>query len=169
MGKGVHPACALKWKRITGPTCLRCGKALSGSYKDEEFCEDCKRRRHFFDRGIAVFPYRSIASSLYRFKYEGRQEYAAYFGQEIFLHCASFLAQIRPDALIPVPMYEKKRRSRGYNQAALLAREVSKRSGIPMKDHLVIRVKNTAPQKQMDAHSRRQNLKNAFFLPVFRT
>ena len=33
-----------------------------------------------------------------------------------------------------------------------------------MRDRLVIRVKNTAPQKQMDAHRRRQNLKNAFFL-----
>ena len=137
MGKGVHPACALKWKRITGPTCLRCGKTLSGADKDEELCEDCKKRRHGFDRGIAVFPYRSVSSSIYRFKYEGRQEYASYFGQEIALHCAAFFGQVHPDALIPVPMYEKKRRSRGYNQAALLAREVSRRSG---------------------------NLKNAFFL-----
>ena len=67
--------------RPVGPNaCCKCGKPVE---PEEEYCPDCRRSRHMYYRGAASFRYRSISGSLYRFKYEGRREYADYYGREM--------------------------------------------------------------------------------------
>jgi ComF family protein len=51
---------------------------------------------------------------------------------------------------------------RGYNQAALLAREVSKVLNIPINEKRIYRCKPTVPQKELNGKERQNNLKNAF-------
>ena len=51
----------------------------------------------------------------------------------------------RFDLIIPMPLHWKKRWSRGYNQSELLAKEVARRWGVPVRK-IVRRVKPTAPQ-----------------------
>ena len=53
-------------------------------------------------------------------------------------------------------------RSRGYNQAQLVAAELSKLTGIPIYDNVVRRVRKTLPQKELTAQERQNNLKKAF-------
>lgn len=64
--------------------------------------------------------------------------------------------------IIPVPLSKKRRRIRGYNQAELLARELGEKMSISVDTKHLIRVKDTVPQKKMDARGRRMNLRNAF-------
>ena len=73
----VCPQCLGKIKPVNGPVCMKCGKPLSD---EEEYCLDCRKKKHLFCRGAAVFEYRSIAIAIYRFKYGGRQEYAFFSG-----------------------------------------------------------------------------------------
>ena len=68
----------------------------------------------------------------------------------------------KPDALIPVPLHKKRLEKRGYNQAALLAGQIGDRLRIPVLSDWIIREKNTAPLKQLDAAERQNNLKKAF-------
>lgn len=70
--------------------------------------------------------------------------------------------QWKPEALVPVPIHPSRERQRGYNQAELLAREVSVRTGIPVYGDIVARKKKTAPQKNLDNVQRQNNLKRAF-------
>ena len=49
---------------------------------------------------------------------------------------------------MPVPLHRRRLRSRGYNQAALLARELGKLTGKPVNEKLVVRTKDTPPQVQ---------------------
>ena len=65
----IHAQCRSKIRYIRGNTCMKCGKPLSGDDNDAEYCTDCRRVKHVFDRGFALFDYRSISGSLYRFKY----------------------------------------------------------------------------------------------------
>ena len=70
----------------------------------------------------------------------------------------------QPDALIPVPLHKSRMRKRGFNQAALVAERMGERLGIPVEEKLLIRVKKTNPQKELNDSARRENLKNAFQL-----
>ncbi len=92
----------------------------------------------------------------------GRQEYARFYAKETRRRLGKRLKRLGIEAIIPVPMYKGKQKQRGYNQAEVYAKELSKELGIPMYGSLVTRVKNTAPMKELDARGRRNNLKKAF-------
>jgi len=157
-------ACLPKLQYVREPTCLKCGQHLAYTRheKQAEFCEGCQKRTHTYDRGIALFEYESISESIYRFKNSGREEYADFFADKIHEHLGTEIRSFNADCLIPVPLHAKRLRRRGYNQAALLAKALSKRLNIPVDCELVSRVKHTAPLKKLNLAERQINLKRAF-------
>ena len=159
--EGICEDCEERLEYLTQPLCGKCGKKIG---TEEEFCYDCSRKTHWFTRGVAVFPYSYVRSSLYRFKYAGRAEFARFYARQMDLYLGQQRIRWRPQALVPVPLHKKKRRLRGYNQAELVAKELSKLWGIPVMDNLVVRVKNTRPMKEIDGTKRQNNLKKAFKL-----
>ena len=64
--------------------------------------------------------------------------------------------------IIPVPMYPRKQRERGFNQAADLASKAGRQFGLPAPDGIVRKTKNTRSQKKLSAVERKQNLRAAF-------
>ncbi|MDR1665039.1 MAG: ComF family protein, partial [Clostridiales bacterium] len=68
------------------------------------------------------------------------------------------------DFLVPVPMHPKKRRKRGFNQAEVMAREISGRSGIPLAPGMLLRVKDTPPMSGLGPRSRAKSIEGAFAL-----
>lgn len=68
----------------------------------------------------------------------------------------------RIDILIPVPMHKKDERKRGYNQAVLIASEISRQLGIPVVSKAVRKQKITEEQKNLNRQERSENLKGAF-------
>lgn len=160
-GEKICPECMPKRKLLTAPYCMKCGKKLAD---DEEFCGDCRRVKHVFVRGRALYEYESAAASIYRFKYSGRQEYADFFGEELSFYLGDFINQIKPDALIPIPLHQSRQRKRGYNQAALLARALGTRAGVPVMEKYLLRVRKTVPLKRLNPKERQNNLKKAFII-----
>ena len=151
--------CQGKIKPVVGPVCMKCGKPLE---EEVEYCFDCRTKKHLYQQGISVFAYRDMAPSIYRFKYGGRQEYAVFFGRCMAWKLEGLLKQWKAEALVPVPIHPSRRRQRGYNQAELLAKEISARTGVPVRCDIVARRKKTAPQKGLDDIQRQNNLKRAF-------
>ena len=160
-----------------GSRCFLCGKPLAVQDSDREYCSDCSEKEHMFDRGYSLFVYGSTAASLYRFKYKGRREYASFYAKcfvrlyakgrdGLFIHEGrGILADGHTiEALIPVPLHQKRQKMRGYNQSEEFARAISDRTGVPVHGDLVKRVKNTRPMKELDVIGRRNNLKNAFII-----
>ncbi len=158
-GHTICPRCIGKFKKLEEPWCMRCGKKL---IQEGEYCGDCMRVNHVFERARSLYEYDSVAAAVYRFKYSGRQEYADYFGEEISRELGDFIKRTEAQVLIPVPLHTKRQKKRGYNQAMLLAKAVSRRTGVPVCDNLVTRVKNTKPLKQQNPKERQNNLKKAF-------
>ena len=65
--------------------------------------------------------------------------------------------------IVPVPLHARRTRQRGYNQSELLARELSKRTGIPVEARALRRTRNTPPQVDMEGHEeRKRNTEGAF-------
>ncbi len=66
------------------------------------------------------------------------------------------------DFILYVPLHKKKLRERGFDQAFLIAREISKLSNIPLKADLLFKKKETPPQAALKKQIRVKNLKGAF-------
>ncbi len=162
-GKLIHDECLSGIQYVRGATCCKCGKPLEED-SDAEYCLDCMTVRHHYDRGFSVFQYRSISGSVYRFKYMGRQEYAGFYGLATRQVLGNRLAGLGIEAIVPVPMFRDKERTRGYNQARVYAEAVSAQLGIPLRTDLIQRVRNTVPMKELDIAGRRNNLKKAFIV-----
>jgi ComF family protein len=71
-------------------------------------------------------------------------------------------AEPLPEALIAVPLHSSRMRRRGFNQAALLARETGRLLDIPVVSGLLQRVRPTPSQTSLDATARAKNLRDAF-------
>jgi len=160
--KGICEECLKSIRYVKPPRCLKCGKHI----EDEaaEYCGDCEKRDHYFTEGRALFHYKDVARSIHRFKYKGRREYALVYGKEMAYYLGDYIRSWTPQALIPIPLYRKKERRRGYNQATLLAQVLGAELGIPVCSGLVKRIRNTTPLKQLNPEERLNNLKKAFIL-----
>ena len=161
--KEICEECSRKLEYSDGNVCMKCGKPVK---PEEEYCYDCKKKVHYFKQGAALFSYEYIRTSLYKFKYSGRREYAAFYGRQMAYHMEEKRRLWKPEALIPVPIHKKKLKKRGYNQAELIAKQLSEYWNIPVITNLVVRCKNTRPMKEIVGTDRQNNLKKAFKLGV---
>lgn len=66
------------------------------------------------------------------------------------------------EVIIPVPLHRSSQRERGYNQAELIANELSRELDIPVASECIIKAKKTAAQKKLNRIQRQSNLKGAF-------
>jgi ComF family protein len=69
------------------------------------------------------------------------------------------------DAVVPVPLDDRRARSRGYNQAALLAAPVATTLAVPLAPGWLRRTRPTRPQVGLTARDRRANVRGAFACP----
>ncbi|MEN9879447.1 MAG: hypothetical protein RIQ55_93 [Pseudomonadota bacterium] len=73
--------------------------------------------------------------------------------------------QGRPDLIVPMPLHPNRLRTRGFNQAAEIARHLAKELGIPCAFDALIRVHDTPPQAGLPRDERWRNLVGAFACP----
>jgi len=66
------------------------------------------------------------------------------------------------DMVMPVPLYKKRLRERGFNQSALLGKYLAKRLEVPLNLSLLVRNRDTRPQVGLSAKERKKNIRNAF-------
>lgn len=166
--RGIHKKCMPMLFPVEEPVCMHCGRPVVS--ERAEYCFDCSRHKGTtFVQGKSLYVYRGqIKMTMYRFKYSNRREYGDYLAKELAERYGDWMMKKGIEAIVPVPMYRRKEKLRGYNQAAVLAtklrRELIRRQlGIPaLERNLVLRVRNTRPQKELNDIERKNNLKNAF-------
>lgn len=157
----ICPACAGKIRYVTQPYCYSCGKPVA--YASQEYCADCAGKRHEFQQGRAVFQYQGpIRGILYRYKYGNRRDYTEFFAREAVRCYGGWVRRLGIDLVMPIPLSKKRMRRRGYNQADLFAKRFSELCGLDYDAKSLVRIRNTAPQKQLSVQERKNNLKNAF-------
>ena len=153
--------CKDAFRFIEGPICAICGRPV----KDDSVytCDDCKVTKHYFKRNLSTFEYRGdIKDCIYRFKYGNMRCYAEFFARETCKRFGKTLKHWKIDAIVPVPMYSKKQKKRGYNQAEEFANALSRETGIKVDSKLLIRRKDTVPMKSLSKQQRYENLQKAF-------
>jgi len=74
-----------------------------------------------------------------------------------------------PRLIIPVPLHSQRFRERGYNQAAELARRLSKTLSIDLRQDVLFRIRPTSKQSELGSRrARAQNMRGAFHADVSR-
>lgn len=103
---------------------------------------------------------------LHRLKYRGQKEIGEVMGRCMATELLPYHFFSGIDVIIPVPLYPKKQRTRGYNQSEWIARGVSVISGIPVDTTSVARSKNTATQTKKTVFERWENVERTFTLQL---
>jgi ComF family protein len=178
-GFTLLPVCSSCWNDLpeqSGPLCARCGEALdwdTSSQGAEVLCRPCRVSPPGFTQAVAHGVYRSkLRALLHLLKYDGMEPLAKRLGALLadpILAIPDLPANL---LMVPVPLYGKKRRSRGFNQSELLARGCiaalrrrRPRMRIDLDPALLVRQRATESQAGLTPHQRRENVRGAFAVP----
>lgn len=158
----VGSCCGPCWRalpRIDDAKCDLCARPLAG--ESGRSCLACQAEASPLVWCEAWGEYRGgLESVLHAFKF-GRHDFLA----EPLAQLAAESVRSRDtlfDAVVPVPMTRAKQRRRGYNQAALLARELASQLVIPCKPHLLARTAEKETQSTLPRERRAANVRGVF-------
>jgi ComF family protein len=129
----------------------------------EPLCGLCRRGLYQFDRLRSFGPFDGVLRNLlHLFKYNRVGPLARPLGQllAVVLHQEPALTAV--DVILPVPLYRRRERARGYNQAERLAQELARTFPLPLETSLLVRTRDTASQTGLTPRQRRLNVRGAF-------
>ena len=156
----VDSFCSGCWKELDflQGGCSICGLPLEAT--DAEVCGACLARPPRLDRIRAAVAYGEISRSIaLRLKY-GRKVGLA---RTMSRYMRPLLGELPAEAiLVPVPLHRSRLWRRGFNQSVLVARELSKRTGVPVAADALQRVRATPPLKGLNMRQRRRTVAGAF-------
>ncbi|XBQ14793.1 MAG: ComF family protein [Oceanicaulis sp.] len=152
------------WTKITfldAPWCARCGVPFDYPSFEGVDCPACSAKPPPWGRARAAMVYDEHSRGLpLALKHAGRTDGLAAFGRWMARAGREFLPEA--DALVPVPLHPSRLRQRRFNQSLLLARAVSRASGVAVEPHALARVRKTGTQGGLSARSRTRNVAGAF-------
>ena len=158
----VCPRCIAEPEALSAEFfCATCRTPFQNPFPlDEEGrCALCRAGLRGFDAAYSFGAYEGVLRRLiHLYKYARMRTLAG--------PLAVLLARALPrdeafDAIVPVPLHWRRRLQRGFNQAELLARGMSRVTGIPVSKALG-RVRSTPTQAGLSNRLRRQNVTRAF-------
>ncbi len=157
----VHSFCSDCWKKVEflgHVGCSSCGLPLEGTDSDQ--CAVCLAKPPRIARTRAAVAYGELARGVaIRLKYERKVALARTMAR----YMAPLVEAERSDALlVPVPLHRSRIWSRGFNQSAIVARELSRLTGLPAAAGALTRTKRTPPLKGMSPLQRRRAVAGAF-------
>jgi ComF family protein len=158
-----HSFCADCWRQIEflgDSGCSTCGLPLQAT--EAASCAVCLAKPPRIARTRAAVAYDELSRGLaIRLKY-GRKVAIA---RTMARYMAPLVARGDNPVLVPVPLHRARLWQRGFNQSALVAREISRRLDIAADPFLIRRIKRTPPLKGMSALQRRNAVAGAFKVP----
>jgi len=157
-GEVLCPLCQKKIRIIKTFVCTKCGRIT----KSGQFCPSCRAKSNLTGLMVAAgYDKGPTKELIHHFKYDGMLEIAPILGGLLIsrLRKSSLRGKL---VLVPVPLHYRRQRQRGFNQAEILARYISRRlnisGGLALK-----RKRKTKSQVELSGRERRKNLAGAFF------
>jgi competence protein ComFC len=149
-------------KPIVPPFCGQCGYPYEHVPDTPFVCSNCADRRwHFAWARAGYLTEGQVHEAVVGFKYNEQffrlAQLAGWLVETFDRHAAGE----KWDALVPVPLYHRRLRTRGFNQARELAQDLGRARGIPVRDCLR-RDRETPSQTSLERGARWQNMQGAF-------
>lgn len=156
--------------------CQNCRDDIPFTYSwDREYHPAADRFNEAIQKDTVSYePYSRVASLFFydesngyrhichRLKYMGDTGIGRHFGKELGIRLAGSPLFRTADTVVPVPLHWQRRWSRGYNQAAVIGREIAAVLGARFCPRMLVRKKNTVSQTTLDDRQKRENVQDAF-------
>jgi ComF family protein len=157
--EAICPACAGEIEWVAGPRCTCCGLVFPAPGGGDRLCGDCQADPPPFARARAAAFYEGpVATAVKRLKFNRRLAYLPLMQSWLASPpCRELAAEA--DLIVPVPLHPRRLKQRGFNQAWLLAQAFPE---LNLARDLLIRVRHTIPQVQLNPKERRDNVTGAF-------
>jgi ComF family protein len=148
--------------------CVQCAIPLKpneciSSTTENILCARCLMQPPAFTHTLAACTYDApLERWISSFKFHHQLHHMPLLA-ELWLHrCGTQAQEHRPDCIFPVPLHNRRLRWRGFNQALLLGKFISKAIDCPLETDLCLRTQPTPTQRLLTAGKRRKNLTQAF-------
>lgn len=143
-----------------GHNCLRCDRPLNNM---GNYCTHCKNNKLYFKRNRSLFLYKKPINTIVRkLKYDNKRYLSETFSNMIAGEVSRMGQNF--DIVIPVPLYFKRLKKRGYNQSELLCESLKTKLNMNVNSTLLLKVRNTLPQANLTRSERVENLNDAFMV-----
>jgi ComF family protein len=120
-----------------------------------------------WDRARSAVAYEGVARRFVgALKFQDRHDQAGWMAEWMARAATEFLTEA--DVIVPVPLHWRRFFLRRFNQSALLAHALARRSGKPFTPEALVRIKPTVTQRGLTADDRRSNVARAFAVPEAR-
>ena len=157
------PECQCGVELLAPPLCELCGLPLTGTG-----CPDCTAAgaTRAFDVARALYVYGGpVETAISRLKFGRVPQIAIAAGDALGRALAG--GQLAPlggryDAVVPIPVGRTRLAERGFDQALLIARQIGRHLGAPLRPRQLRRCQETRPQATLDRGARRANVRAAF-------
>jgi len=153
--------CEALFETVAAPICNTCGMPTENPV---EKCSTCYGKNLYFEQNRAAFTYDALMRDMmHELKFRNKKYVAQGLGRlwAKILQKSSDSLNITDYILVPLPMHKKKQRERGFNQAEILATELSKTLKIPT-EHILERILDTPPQSGLHPQLRAENVEGVF-------
>ncbi|UCG77319.1 MAG: ComF family protein [Nitrospirota bacterium] len=155
----ISPLCSSCWAKIerhNGRGCRICASVTD--YDSTGVCQECRAIKPVFDRVITFGIYNgALKQTIHLMKFRRLRRLANVLGKEM-----SLMDIPNADVIMPVPLSNDGLRGREFNQSAVMAKVVSKETGIPLDISSLKKTKETLPQSMLQKRERIMNVKGAF-------
>ena len=155
------PVCGICGKLDKNSLCNKCKIRL----QKNALCkiENYKDTSSYFDEHIYLFQYTGeIRETILKYKFNEKSYIYRTF-LEFIKNNEEMCSQIKKyDIIIPVPVSKKRFKQRGYNQSALIAKNLAKTLNIDYKENVLIKIKDNKPQSEMGQDKRKSNVKDVY-------
>ena len=148
--------CEPLFEKVAQPSCKKCGQVLSA---EDENCASCFGKFFYFESNVSAFIYDELMRDLLRdMKFRNKKRMATGLG---LLWAKSIEMPDEEFVLTWLPMFPKKQRERGFNQAEVMAKMIAKEFGIPCRN-ILRRTVDTPAQSGLHPKLRQENVKDVF-------
>jgi predicted amidophosphoribosyltransferase len=148
----VCEKCLSSFERLPAIVCETCGRPLP-SYAEKAsqslLCPACQDKTYAFDRARSFAVYKNaLARAILLLKFEQMGPLGVWFADQLAGVARNGGNVLAADVVVPVPLRRERERERGYNQAALISKPLSKKPGLPHKAVLLMRTR-ARPDKRI--------------------
>ncbi|HEY2911308.1 MAG TPA: ComF family protein [Gemmataceae bacterium] len=163
-----HGVCSNCHGSITAESasvCPRCAATVGPHADVSDGCPACRPRSFAFSKVFRLGPYENrLKEAILRIKHSPGEPLAERLGEILAEERLAALKACGIQVVIPVPLHWRRRWSRGFNQAAALAREIAFSLGLgaEFEPSRMRRVKAAVQHLQPSAAARRESIRGAF-------
>lgn len=155
---GLCPDCLAKLPLNDGEICGKCGRKLAN---EADYCNTCQNNDRYFNVARSVCVYEDGATVLvHGLKFGNKRYFAPYIAN---MMADKYLDENTDcDCVVAVPLSDKRKRKRGYNQSDLLAREISRALRLDYMKGVVVKTRDNEEQAKLGHVKREENVKGVY-------